>query len=124
MISRLSTPIPQRYVTQRNFALTVAGIILAAIAGFFIYQLKFLRPPALVVASPSQDILGDSTTFDVRGRGDPDADLTLNGRPLYSGETGEFSERIHLFKGVNRLEFEARNRYGKTTRMTRYIVVR
>lgn len=118
-------PIPRRYVTQRNFILAVAGLFLAAIAGFFIYEFKFLRSPALVVSSPQRDIISDGTTFDVRGRtNDPDADLTLNGRPLYSGERGEFTERIYLVKGVNRLDFEAKNRYGKTSRITRYIVIR
>lgn len=123
MILRLAAPIPERYVTQRNFMLAVAGLILAAIAGFFAYEFKFLRSPALVVSSPQRDSVSESLTFDVRGRTDPDADLTLNGRPLYSGETGEFTERLYLFKGVNRLEFESKNRYGKTARITRYIVI-
>lgn len=113
-----------RYITQRNFALVMAATVLAAIVGFFSYEFKFLRSPALVVSAPSRDIIAERTVYDVRGRTDPDADLTLNGRPLYSGETGEFSERIYLFRGVNRLDFEAKNRYGKTTRVTRYIVVR
>ncbi len=123
MISRLSQPIPERYITQRNFILALAGLILAAIAGFFAYEFKFLRSPALMITDPGGDRIAGSRTVDVRGRTDPDADLTLNGRPLYSGETGEFSERLYLFNGVNRLEFESKNRYGKTTRITRYVVI-
>ena len=114
----------ERYITQRNFALAVAAAALAAIVGFFIYEFKFLRPPEIELLAPTRDIIASSEIYDVRGSVDPDADLTLNGRPLYSGETGEFTERIYLLKGVNRLEFEAKNRYGKTTRVTRYIVVR
>lgn len=116
--------IPQHYITQQNFVLAVAAVVLAAIIGFFAYEFKFLRSPALVVGAPERDLIAEHTAFDVRGRTDPDADLTLNGRPLYSGETGEFTERIYLVKGANRLEFESKNRYGKTTRVTRYIVVR
>lgn len=121
MIYRRTT---SHYITQRNFVLAVAGAVLAAIVGFFAYEFKFLRTPKLELSSPTQDIISGNGAFDVRGRSDPDADLTLNGRPLYSGETGKFSERIYLFQGVNRLEFEAKSRYGRTTRMTRYIVVR
>ncbi len=116
--------IPQRYITQHNFVLAVAGAVLAAIIGFFIYEFKFLRSPNLEVLEPPRDLAIAQTAYEVRGRGEPDADLTLNGRPLYSGETGQFTERIYLFKGVNRLEFEAKNRYGKTSRLIRYIVVK
>lgn len=120
MIYRRTT---SSYITQRNFVLAVAGAVLAAIIGFFAYEFKFLRSPNLEVLDPPRDLAIAQTAYEVRGRGEADADLTLNGRPLYSGETGEFAEGIHLFQGVNRLEFEAKNRYGKTTRVTRYIVV-
>lgn len=113
-----------QYINQRNFALVLAGVVLAAIAGFFAYEFKFLRAPEISVNDPARDFAIDKDSYDVRGRGDPDADLTLNGRPLYSGGSGEFTERVYLAKGVNKLEFEAKNRYGKTTRITRYIVVK
>lgn len=117
---RLGSP----YVNQRNFVLTLAGIVLALIIAFFGYEFKSLRAPRLEVLGPARDIETTSTTFDVRGTTDPDADLSLNGRPLYSGGTGEFSERVLLASGVNRLEFSAKNRYGKTTIIIRYIVVK
>src|SRR3989338_3936288 len=125
MPMQLSRRIPERYVNQRNFPLAVGGIIMAVIVGFFAYEFKFLRATSLEIMAPTRDIIADSDTFDVRGRtNDLDADLTLNGRPLYSGETGEFTERIYLVVGVNRLDLEAKNRYGKTTTITRYIVLR
>jgi len=113
-----------QYLNQRNFALVLAGVVLAAIAGFFIYELKFLRAPEISIFDPARDLATDKDFYDVRGRTDPDADLTLNGRPLYSGGNGEFSERVYLAKGVNKLELEAKNRYGKTSKVTKYIVVK
>ena len=112
-----------RYLTQRNFKLAVVGAGIAVVAGFFVYEFKFLRPPTLTVTTPVRDIAISETSYEVRGRTDPEADATLNGRPLFSGETGEFTERLQLMRGVNKLEFEARNRYGKTTTAIRYIVV-
>ncbi len=119
-------PLRRRHapINQRNFVLLIAAMVVAAIVGFFAYEFKFLRAPGLEILEPPGDIATEATRYDLRGRTDPDADLTLNGRPLYSGGSGEFSERIYLFKGVNRLEFEAKNRYGKTTRVVRYIVVK
>ena len=116
--------IRSQYVNQRNFFLAIAGIIFAAMVGFFIYEFKFLRAPFLEITDPPLDAVIESLLFEVKGRGDPDADLTLNGRPLYSGGTGGFTEKVYLFKGVNELEFEAKNRYGKITKIIRYIVVK
>lgn len=113
----------RRYVNQRNFVLAVSGLVLLAIVGFFAYRFKFLAAPGLEVLAPPKDIATADTAIDVRGRSDdPEADLTVNGRPLYSGETGEFVERLYLVRGVNRLEFEAKNRYGRTTTIVRYVV--
>ena len=112
------------YLNQRNFVFAVAGIVLAAIAGFFLYEFKFLRAPSLEILNPANDMTVSVIAFDVRGRSDPDADVTLNGRPLFAGDNGEFTERIYPVKGVNRLEFQAKNRYGKATSVTRYLVVR
>lgn len=116
--------IPQRHINQRNFLAAVAALLLAAVLAFFGYEFRLLGAPGLEVTEPPRDIAASEDVFDVRGRGDADADLTVNGRPLYSGGTGEFTERIYLVKGVNRLDFEAKNRYGKTTTITRYIVVK
>lgn len=114
----------EHYFNQRNFILVIAGVALAAIAVFFIYQFKFLRPPAIEVKKPDRDIITQDSSYDVNGYADPDADLTLNGRPLYSGGSGEFTERVYLVNGVNKLEFEAKNRYGKIAKVTRYIIAK
>ncbi len=116
---RLGSP----YVNQRNFKIAIVAIGLLVILGFFGYEFKFLRSPNLEISAPDRDLTTNASLFDIHGRTDQDADLTVNGRPLYSGETGEFTERIYLAKGVNALEFVAGNRYGKTTTITRYIIV-
>lgn len=121
MIQRIQR---SRHINQRNFKAAIASAGILAVLGFFIYQFKFLRPPSLELSSPTRNTVTADLAVDVRGRtDDPEADLTLNGRPLYSGESGEFTERIYLSPGPNRLDVEAKNRYGKTTKITRYIVV-
>ena len=112
-----------RYLNQQNFVLVLAGIALAAIVGYFIYEFKFFLSPALEIHSPDRDIMTKSTVMDVAGVTDPDADLTVNGRPLFSGEDGAFAERIHLVTGVNRLEFQAKSRSGEMATVIRYVIV-
>ena len=116
---RLGSP----FINQRNFVLVIAAIILLIIIAFFGFEFRSLGAPMLEILTPERDVRATSDVFDVKGRADRDADITLNGRPLFSGGTGEFTERVFLVPGVNRLEFSAKNRYGKTTVVIRYIVV-
>jgi len=115
--------IPRQRITQRRIRVVAALAAIAAIAGFFGYEFRYLRAPDLELATPTRDIISDSDIIDVRGRTDPDADVTLNGRPLFIAPDGAFEERVYLGRGLNRLEFEARNRYGKMTTVSRYLVL-
>ena len=114
----------ERYLTQRNFRMLLGVLVFGGVVGLFLYGTRSLRAPTLVVESPATDAITREAILDVRGRTDPDADVTVNGRPLYIGSSGAFEERLYLVQGVNALSFEAKNRYGKTTSLTRYLVVR
>lgn len=113
----------ERYLTQRNFRILLALAVFAGVAGLFLYGMRSLRAPTLIISVPVEDAATTQDFIDVRGNTDPDADVTLNGRPLYIGSSGSFEERLYLVKGVNTLSFEAKNRYGKTTRVLRYLVL-
>lgn len=120
MLRRATT---DRLITQQNLRILIASAIFIAVVGFFVFEFRSLRAPLLVVEAPDADAATTEQVIDVRGRTTPDADVTVNGRPLYIGSSGEFEERFSLFPGVNTLTFEAKNRYGKTTRIVRRIVV-
>lgn len=113
----------ERLVTQQNLRILIASVTFVGVLGFFLYEFKSLRAPSLVIEAPNADMITTETAINVRGRTAPDADVSVNGRPLYIGSSGEFEERFSLFPGVNTLTFEAKNRYGKTTRVVRRIVV-
>ena len=117
-------PISEGYFSRRNIKRAVAGVIGVGIIGFFAYESRFLAAPSLALAAPERDVAIEEIVYEVRGHTDPDADVSVNGRPLFIAPTGEFSERLQLFTGVNRLDFVAKNRYGKQTAQTRYIVVK
>lgn len=120
MIRRIVSP---RHVTNRNARIGAALAVIAAIAAFFGYEFRYLSAPTLKLALPQEDAVVDRNTFDVRGRTDPDADVTLNGRPLFVGPDGAFEERILLARGLNRIDLEAKNRYGKMTSVTRHLIL-
>lgn len=63
-------------------------------------------------------------THTFRGITHPESDLTMNGRVVYLNERGEFEERVLLAGGLNAFEFAAKNKFGKITKVVRYIFVK
>lgn len=94
-----------------------------AVVAFFAYQFKSIRAPGLALSSPAGDMETAAGAIDVRGTTDPDADVSLNGRPLFIGPDGAFEERLLLIRGVNRIDVVATSRYGRQSAITRYVVV-
>lgn len=58
-----------------------------------------------VTAPKSADITVNTASFTVRGSGDPDAELLLNGEPLELDENGIFSKEVTLTEGANTFTF-------------------
>lgn len=104
----------------------ILAVFLLAIFSFYLYyQFRFyFRNPELILEVPSKDLMITKSFIEISGKIDMDSVLTLNGRPIYSKETGEFRERVNLGDGLNTLEFEAKNKAGKVTRIIRYILVK
>jgi len=103
----------------------VATILLAVFSFYLFYQFRFyFREPELILEVPEEDTIISELHIEIKGRIDTDTVLTLNGRPIYTKETGEFQERMNLGQGLNALEFEAQNKAGKITKIVRYILVK
>ena len=113
---------------SRLFTYIGVSLVLASLAFYFSYQFRFLvRLPEIVLEEPAGDMViaeWTTTPFEVRGRIDPSFRLTLNGRPLYSSEAGEFKQAIYLASGLNTLEFAVTNNLGKTSRVIRHLLVK
>lgn len=119
-------PVPlARFLNQQKITLGFFLATLLAIGIYFAYELRFVFfGPKLVIESPYGDTVTGQTSIAVLGEVEKEASLVLNGRPLYVNEKGEFKDSALLLPGLNTLEFEARNRLGKTNKVIRYILVK
>lgn len=115
-----------RPIYKTHVFIFIAVIAILSVSSYYIYfQFRFLlKPPSVVIYDPAYDFITYDDFIMVKGKADPDSVLTVNGRPLYINETGEFSERVNLAFSLNALEFEARNKAGKITKIVRYILVK
>ena len=97
-------------------------LMIGTILGFLIYQgKKFLTPPTLKITSPPIDIQTKEEVIQVEGFAPPYSYIKINDKEIYVGESGHFSEPLHLQPGLNEIRFEVSNRAGKKTVIIRQV---
>lgn len=106
-----------------TFIVGVSAVLLV-IFGYFIFQyIHFISPPSLSVDSPKENqiVVGNSVT--VFGSADDDAKVLVNNQPVIVSTDGKFSVSLDIVKGTKEIVIKASSRSGKTTTVSRKIVV-
>ena len=116
---------PRLVVTPGLILATATVVFVTLFFGYVIYQYRsFAGAPILIIDQPQTDLTVSDPLLSVVGRTDPDAAVFLNGQEISTGERGTFSAHITLAEGVNTLNFIAKNKLGKESKITRTVVVR
>lgn len=98
-------------------AVGAALILLGAIA-----VRATLRPPAIVLASPSDGMVATTPTVEVAGNVPSEADLRINGVRVTPNREGTFKEIIDLHQGTNLIKITAKKRHSKEAVVYRRVV--
>jgi len=94
-------------------------------AGYLIWQIRgILQPPRLSVYSPLEGYVVSQPNTLVQGETEKESRLTVNGQEIMVSESGRFETKIDLSNGVNTIVIEATKKHGKTTSVTRHLVVK
>ena len=121
--NRFEQPLKWRYIVLKILKSLPVIIITITVAGFLFIQIKsFLGAPYLRLDNPAVDLPTQDESIRVEGLGRHNSYITLNGKEIYLGKDGKFSEEIYLNPGVNEIKAEAKSRLGKTTSIIRRIV--
>lgn len=103
------------------------GFIALGIVMFFIYlgwELSgFSAPPSLKIISPQENEKVTTDSVVVAGESDKEAEVFINGQPVFVDQEGNFREQIILNAGVNPIEILARNKIGRERRVARNVLV-
>lgn len=103
--------------------LTTLVAIVTFLGYLFVQYNSFAGAPLLAVESPSADMSTNKYSLDVFGRVDKDAELLLNGQRISQTNEGTFAVTVSLSGGVNVLNFDAVNKLGKMSKVSRTILV-
>lgn len=110
-------------ITPKRIALIVFILFLILVGIYFYREIGFLiKPPGLEVTQPPTDITLKQETFEIVGKTDASAYLTVNSKEVYIDKEGGFKAEISLSEGLNIIKIEAKNRFGKTNQIIRRII--
>lgn len=113
---------------HRNLSLgtVVYVIILCLIMGLlFVYAAfqgrSIIRGPSITLATEPPTTTASSTIL-IEGTAENIVSLTLNGRPIFTDDRGNFSETLVLGPGYTVMTLTAKDRYDRETDLTRTFV--
>jgi len=110
-------------ITPKKIVLSFFILFLLLVVLYFWKEIGFLiKPPSLEISQPSTDITINQDKFKIIGKTNPFAIVTINGEELYIDKEGKFEKEISLSGGLNTLQIEAKNRFGKTNTIIRRII--
>ena len=100
------------------------AIALTIIFGYLGFQYyRFISPPSLSVDSPRENQVIRGGSVLVFGSTDSDSKITVNNQPVIVNDDGKFSLSLEVASQTNEINIIAVSRSGKSTTVSRKIVV-
>jgi len=85
---------------------------------------KVISPPRLFVYSPIENFATKNHSLEVTGETEKEAQIIINGEPVLSDTTGQFSKIVNLKDGINIITITACKKYGRDNTVTRQVLVK
>lgn len=111
--------------TPRISFLIGSGLFALVIFLYLIFQYRnFVRPPYLVVDSPTEGETLDVGLLTVYGKTDAEASVLVNDQPTLVSEDGVFSAEIAVISETKQIVVKAVSRSGRESSVTRNVIVK
>lgn len=111
------------FITPHRVKVIFTGLLVLVALGYFAYLLyPTLRAPRIELWEPPGNISTHDAELLLQGRVKMGARLTVNQEGVYVDRDGNFSQPMYLASGLNVLEFTAEGKFGKKSRLIRYVV--
>lgn len=108
-------------LTPKKIAIFSGIFLVALLLAYLWYQVAFLVGPPNLAINLKEDTIIKQESMEITGKTDGGVGLTINGESVFVGSDGNFSKNIQLADGINIVEVEAINNFGKTTKIIRQV---
>lgn len=117
---RTTELLPLRTVLWRGAVVLIVVLLLSYVA----YQARYLIQGPAIELTSEPDIVQSDRFVMLEGTARNIARITLNGRQIFTDETGQFREALVLENGYTIATLTAYDRYGRATNLARPFVYR
>jgi cytoskeletal protein RodZ len=104
-----------------TFITGISIVILAVVTYLGFQYAKFLAPPSLEVAEPTDGQVVSKRSVTVSGKTDGEATVRVNNQPIVTDDDGKFTIQIQIYEGTTEITVKATSRSGKETVVKRMI---
>ncbi len=94
----------------------------AALAWYVAFQARFLIIGPSLVLTSDMPTVADTRTVIISGTARNITSLSLNDRPIFTDDDGDFREQLVLENGYTIMTLRARDRYGRDTTLQKEFV--
>ncbi|MFH1291913.1 MAG: helix-turn-helix domain-containing protein [bacterium] len=101
------------------------SLAILSFIGYLVWQINgILKPPKLTIFTPVEGYVSNSLIIKIQGQTEKEVSLTINGKEIRADGKGTFQTEIDLSKGLNTITISATKKHGKTTSLTRHVIVK
>lgn len=108
--------IREKEISIKHF---LAALLAVAAVAYFLFQARFMvAGPMLEITSPQNGALVASSVVSIEGIAKNIAWISLNGRQIFTDESGHWAESLALPPGTNIMTVTTRDRFGREEEKT------
>ena len=102
--------------TKKILKITGVALVVLVVAGYALFASNnFISGPEIIISEPATGSVISTSTVVIKGTALRIQEITLNGRPIFVDEGGNFSETVLLAKGYNVSLLSAKDKFNRTT---------
>ena len=117
-------PTAKLLVTPNVIRTSLIALAVFGVGLFFaVRTYHMVAPPMLTLASPQDGLVIHDKMLTIEGRTEREVQLLVNGKLVTIDGSGNFTDQMDLRDGLNVITVTAARRHGKSTELTRRVVV-
>jgi len=116
--------VSQLLVGPRIVTIVIAGLVGLAILGYLGWQINaLLKPPALSITYPRDDMITEQAHIEIKGQVEAEAFIEINDQEVITDSEGSFSHPLDLQRGLNIVTIKAWKRHSRVETIYKKIIL-
>jgi len=110
--------------SSRSYLIGISiALFLIVLVGYALFEARFLLlGPTLTIATPKDGAVLSKSEIAIEGRAENIVRISLNDRPIFIDEAGNFNEKLLLPFGYTIMTIKAEDRFGREIKKHLYVV--